>query len=841
MTRSSRTEAATGVSEAGMSVHHISSNSSTSDSSSPLYDSNGSSTKNNSSSLNNNSSSSSNAPPGSRTHRRHSLVKQDVTLDYFRDRRPNKYSGMRRPITNTRNVFSMRWKTLILLWALGALTGTVHKAVVLLENALFLLKTYLTEAAHDASGGWAGFLVFLAFTVIVTGASLALTHNISPVAAGSGIPQMKTQLTGTKIKNYLSLKTLIAKILGLTTAVGAGLYVGQEGPFVHIASCIANNLIIKVGPFNRIRDNKAVQLAILEAACAVGVSSTFRSPIGGVLFSIEVTSTYYMVSNYWKGFLAAISALLMSHLIDVMVTLDTGVDFKPLFYVEYPAGSYFLWELPIFAALGAVLGLTGAASVNLTKFLAMTKNKVLSHYTPGARETIWGISVAVITSLVYLLGPFFHRANKENILDLVDTKDLNSTMWRLPETLQEQVDSPYSICIPLMVFFLVNFLLGAMSLSVAVPCGCILPLLAGGAGFGRMVGEIVQLAVEGQKSLPGGYGLVGAAAFTAGATRTVSIAVIVLELTGQMEFIIPVFVGVFAACICGSHHSLSIYDMILKSRALPYLPNVILKPNALVSEVMTKDVPCLSKSCTTIEMLKVLRQTFVHDIPVVDSTHTNLLHGCVSRQEIEQVVRQFYAEHNLPGVEDDIAPQNVGGEDSLSPLSGDVPANKKKLMNKSHELLHHREVHVQAAPFTLNAQTPCDDVHIIFTMLKCKFVYVLSYGMLVGVVTIDDLLAANVDTEEAAMGIYASLRVPKKTKPYRQSIRRGVRTSVRNLVSKQNSQELFTEDIGEVAVKLAKEDLDAQLAATAAKGLGERRDTEGSNYGVGGGDDGRAR
>ena len=47
------------------------------------------------------------------------------------------------------------------------------------------------------------------------------------------------------------------------------------------------------------------------AACAVGVSSTFRSPIGGVLFSIEVTSTYYMVANYWKGFLAAISASLM--------------------------------------------------------------------------------------------------------------------------------------------------------------------------------------------------------------------------------------------------------------------------------------------------------------------------------------------------------------------------------------------------------------------------------------------------------------------------------------------------------------------------------------------------
>jgi H+/Cl- antiporter ClcA len=70
------------------------------------------------------------------------------------------------------------------------------------------------------------------------------------------------------------------------------MYIGQEGPFVHIASALAHGLIYMKafkGPFKRIRENKSVQLAVLEAACAVGVSSTFRAPIGGVLFSIEVT------------------------------------------------------------------------------------------------------------------------------------------------------------------------------------------------------------------------------------------------------------------------------------------------------------------------------------------------------------------------------------------------------------------------------------------------------------------------------------------------------------------------------------------------------------------------
>tara|TARA_B110000967_G_C18346691_1_gene299262 strand:+ start:109 stop:495 length:387 start_codon:yes stop_codon:yes gene_type:complete len=87
------------------------------------------------------------------------------------------------------------------------------------------------------------FLSWTLFTVGMMNLSLLVTRQISPVAAGSGIPQMKTQLTGSGIKGYLSFRTCVAKILGLTTAVGSGMYIGQEGPFVHIASCIANCLI----------------------------------------------------------------------------------------------------------------------------------------------------------------------------------------------------------------------------------------------------------------------------------------------------------------------------------------------------------------------------------------------------------------------------------------------------------------------------------------------------------------------------------------------------------------------------------------------------------------------
>lgn len=44
---------------------------------------------------------------------------------------------------------------------------------------------------------------------------------------------------------------------------------------------------------------------MLAAACAVGVACCFAAPIGGVLFSIEVTAVYFAVRDYWRGFFAA--------------------------------------------------------------------------------------------------------------------------------------------------------------------------------------------------------------------------------------------------------------------------------------------------------------------------------------------------------------------------------------------------------------------------------------------------------------------------------------------------------------------------------------------------------
>ena len=58
--------------------------------------------------------------------------------------------------------------------------------------------------------------------------SVPLTVSYLSVVVGSGIPEMKTILRGVVLKEYLTLRTLIAKIVGLCTSLGCGLPIGKE-------------------------------------------------------------------------------------------------------------------------------------------------------------------------------------------------------------------------------------------------------------------------------------------------------------------------------------------------------------------------------------------------------------------------------------------------------------------------------------------------------------------------------------------------------------------------------------------------------------------------------------
>lgn len=73
----------------------------------------------------------------------------------------------------------------------------------------------------------------------------------------------------------------------------------------------------------------------------------------------------------------------------------------------------------------------------------------------------------------------------------------------------------------------------------------------------------------------GGYAVVGAAAFSGAVTHTVSVGVIVFEMTGQITHIVPVMIAVLISNAIAALLQPSMYDSIILIKKLPYLPDLL--------------------------------------------------------------------------------------------------------------------------------------------------------------------------------------------------------------------------------------------------------------------------
>lgn len=151
---------------------------------------------------------------------------------------------------------------------------------------------------------WSSFAIYVAWALafgLISSSATMLTKRSLPaatakdgdapgksiyMAAGSGIPEIKTILSGFVIPNFLDLKVLLIKAFGAIFAVATGMCLGKEGPFVHISTCVGY-LVCRCFP--KYKDNGRKMREMLSAACASGLSVAFGAPIGGVLFSYEVS------------------------------------------------------------------------------------------------------------------------------------------------------------------------------------------------------------------------------------------------------------------------------------------------------------------------------------------------------------------------------------------------------------------------------------------------------------------------------------------------------------------------------------------------------------------------
>ena len=408
------------------------------------------------------------------------------------------------------------------IFPMAALVGLCAGLVAILfrgalAGADAVRNLLLTKAHAQPLWGWIFPIVFS-----VTGSVLALflVRRYAPETKGSGIPHLEAVLQ--RLRELDWLRVLPVKFFGGLLAIGSGLVMGREGPTVQMGGAVGDAIskALKVSPRER--------LTLISAGAGAGLAAAFNAPLSGLIFVLEEVQRDFHPIVFGTAFLAAAVA-------DVVARV--GADPFPVFsipkYLTPPVET-----LPAFAVLGIVAGLLGVlfnrCLVAALDFYEHMKNK-------------W-LAVGVTGGLIGLIGWFSPIAigNGHPLAEMTLTGKILLT------------------AIPL--WFIVRLLLTVFSYGTGVPGGIFAPLLVLGALIGLAVGQVAKLIVPTANVSPAVFAVVGMAAyFTAIVRAPLTGVVLIIEMTGNYEQMLPLLISCFFSYAVAEYlKDLPIYEVLLE-------------------------------------------------------------------------------------------------------------------------------------------------------------------------------------------------------------------------------------------------------------------------------------
>ncbi|XP_074649911.1 H(+)/Cl(-) exchange transporter 4-like isoform X2 [Tubulanus polymorphus] len=590
------------------------------------------------------------------------------------------------------------------------------------------------------------FIMYVLWAMLFATLAVMLVRVFAPYACGSGIPEIKTILSGFIIRGYLGKWTLIIKSVCMMLAVSAGLSLGKEGPLVHVASCCGN---IFSYLFPKYGKNEAKKREILSAAAAAGVSVAFGAPTGGVLFSLEEVSYYFPLKTLWRSFFCALAAAFVLRSINPF-----GNDHLVMFYIEYHTPWHMI-ELIAFIILGVLGGVFGAFFIKSNIFWCKyRKNSSLGKY-PISEVLV----VTLLTAILSFPNPYTRMNSSELIKILVkqcgpedqtDLCDYQRNMTNVNEKIESAagghrlVNAMWQLALALVFKAIITI----FTFGIKVPAGLFIPSMAVGAIFGRMIGVgVEQLALfhqdspifgkmctQGQRCItPGLYAMVGAAACLGGVTRmTVSLVVIMIELTGGLQYVVPLMAAVMTSKWVGdAFGKWGIYDAHIHLNGYPYLDSKEeFTHTTIAADVMRPrraDPPLavLTQDSMTVEEIENLLKDTVHNgFPVVVSQESQYLVGFVLRRDLNLAISN--ARKNTEGIVSNSVVYFTQHYPVNTVVGGPTPLRLTRILD--------------TAPITVTDQTPMETVLEMFRKLGLRQMLVTHNGRLLGIVTKKDVL-----------------------------------------------------------------------------------------------------
>lgn len=520
----------------------------------------------------------------------------------------------------------------------------------------------LTDRLVETSGRALGAVAFISLSALCLSFSASICVFWSPVAAGSGIPEMKSYLNGVYVPGLLGMQTLIAKSAALVLALGGGILSGKQGPLNHIGAIVGAAVSQGASSQFRFRVHSASyrpfrteesKRDFAAIGSAIGASVAFGAPLGATLWALEEAVTHWSQPLTWITTLGCMTGSLTTGIL-ANVMVDKGN-----FYPAGPLASQVqtLVENPrivdSFCFLG--LGLLGAAlgiaipAISRQITLARFRHIGTPHLKLAEAIFVGTVTAAARFGIIFINHQCTEtNKNIDTILKPLESFDFSHVACPsigTTSSIATTIFNPLIVCLRLLLHVtdpsafsivqLIGTLLFYLALTllthgIAVPSGLFAPIMLIGAATGRLC----FLAVESFIGYPGRsiqmYAFVGAAAALGGVTRlSVSTTVLLLEASRvSMTYGLPCILSAFTAKFIADSFTCGIFDLAISMKGLPFFTSRILNPqvycNAQVREIMSPQVVSVRTQCSVGELLDTLRTYSYSSFPVFSLRSTTI-------------------------------------------------------------------------------------------------------------------------------------------------------------------------------------------------------------------------
>jgi CIC family chloride channel protein len=392
--------------------------------------------------------------------------------------------------------------------ALRLLIGLFHN---LLYNGTFSVW-YDANISDGPSrfGNWIFLSPVLGGLVVVF-----LVEHFAPEAKGHGVPEVMDSVFYKR--GNIRWQVAVIKSLASALSIGSGAAVGREGPIIQIGAALGSAFS------QAIRLSTWQKITLLSAGAGAGIAATFNTPLGGVLFALEILLPE--VSN--RTFLPVVVATGAATTIGrILIGPDPAFVVPAIQLSLGPAIG--LQEAIAFVLLGILCGIASWAFIRLLVVMEDGFPKL-----PGNAYTQNILGMAVVGLMMVVLTHTFGHP----YVDGVGYGVIQSTL-----------DNKMTTAGLLALLFVLKLLATTISLGCGASGGIFSPSLYLGATLGGAFAVVVGAVLPHAGLTVPSAAIVGMAAMVGAGTGGVMTAIVMIfEMTRDYAIIVPVIVAVAIA------------------------------------------------------------------------------------------------------------------------------------------------------------------------------------------------------------------------------------------------------------------------------------------------------